>query len=230
MNPGVSIKSIKTPKSDTPVNEIRSTLRAAGVFAVNLIGGPGCGKTTLIDQTIHRLRPQVRVGVIAADLRTRRDADRIARHGAQVIQVNTGDDPSLDAPQVLKVINAMDMQSLDLLFIENVGSLTVPKAARELGQDATVTVFSVAAGDDKAEKHHDLVEAADAVVLNKIDLLFAVPFDVAAFREDVWRANPSTELIELSAATGRGIDRWCQWLARKVNKRCGCDDASHWFG
>lgn len=227
MNPAVSVQ---TPKSDTPVKEIRSALHSAGVFAVNLIGGPGCGKTTLIDQTIDRLRPHVRVGVIAADLRTSRDANRIAAHGAQVVQVNTDEEPSLDAPQVLKVLNVLDLKSLDLLFIENVGSLTVPRAARQLGQDATVTVFSIAAGDDKAQKHQDLVETADAVVLNKIDLLFAVPFDVAAFREDVRQANTSTELIELSAATGLGMDRWCEWLARKVGKRCGGDDASHWFG
>lgn len=227
MNQAVSIKKAK---GDTPVTEIRRALGDAGVFAVNLIGGPGCGKTTLIDQTIDRLRPHVRVGVIAADVRTRRDADRIARHGAQVVQVNTGDEPCLNAAQVLKALNALNLKSLDLLFIENVGSLTIPKAARQLGQDATVTVFSVAAGDDKAQKHQDLVEAADAVVLNKVDLLFVVPFNLAAFGEDVRRANPSTELIELSAASGPGINRWCEWLARKVNKRCGCDDASHWFG
>jgi len=197
----------KTPKGVTPVAEIRKALGDAGVFAVNLIGGPGCGKTTLVDQTIDRLRPHVRIGVIAADLRTRRDADRIARHGVQVVQVNTGDEPSLDAPQVLKAINALDLKSLDLLFIEN-----------------------VAAGDDKAQKHQDLVEATDAVVLSKTDLLSAIPFDLAAFREDVRRANPSAELVELSATTGPGINRWCEWLARKVNKRCGCDDASHWFG
>jgi hydrogenase nickel incorporation protein HypB len=200
------------------------------VFAVSLVGGPGCGKTTLVDKTIERLTPHVRVGVIAGDLHTHRDADRIARHGTQVVQVNTGSSPCLDALDVRNALEHLDLKSLDLLFIENVGSLTVPETARELGQDATVIVFSVAAGDDKAQKHTDLIETADAVVLNKIDLFFAVPFDLPAFREDVRRANPSTELIELSAATGRGWNRWYEWLAQKVNKRRGCDDASHWFG
>lgn len=220
----------KGPNGDTVAADVHAALRGAGVFAVNLIGGPGCGKTTLIDRTIDRLRPHVRVGVIVADLRTRRDAERIAGHGAQVVQVNTVDEPGLDAPRVLTALKEFDLKSLDLLFVENVGSLTVPAAALHLGQDATVTAFSVAAGDDKAQKHPDLIEAADVVVLNKTDLLSAVPFDLPAFREDVRRANSNADLIELSAATGRGMNRWCEWLARKVNKRCGCDDASHWLG
>ena len=213
-----------------PVATNREMLLDAGVFTISLVGGPGCGKTTLIDKTIEHLKRHIRVGVVAGDLHTHRDADRIARHGTQVVQVNTGRSPCLDALQVQNALEHLDLKSLDLVFIENVGSLTVPETGRDLGQDAQVTVFSVAAGDDKAQKHSDLIETADAVVLNKIDLLFAVPFDLAAFRGDVRGANPSTELIELSAATGRGLNRWCEWLVHKVTKQCGCDDASHWFG
>jgi hydrogenase nickel incorporation protein HypB len=220
----------KDAKTASPAEQNRRTLSDVGVIAVSLLGGPGCGKTTLIDRTIERLKPHVRVGVIAGDPRTRRDADRIARHSEQVVQVNTGDSPCLDATLVRGALGRLDLTSLDLLFIENVGSLTVPAVATDLGQDAIVTVFSVAAGDDKAQKHSDLVRAADAVLLNKTDLFFAAPFDQAAFRDDVRRANPSAELFEVSALSGHGMNAWFDWLVRRVKHRNGCEDASHWFG
>src|SRR5215218_8584489 len=145
----------------TPTRPTRASLRAAGVTTISVIGGPGCGKTTLIDATIERLMSdQVHVGVVACDVVSRRDADRLARHGRQVVQVNTGVGHALDAGRVLDAIGTLDLDWIDLLFVENVGSLTGP-ATGDVGQDVTVAIFSVAAGDDKADKHPDLVAAAD---------------------------------------------------------------------
>lgn len=209
----------------------RRTLAGAGVFCVSLLGGPGCGKTSLLDKTIERLAPGVRVAAVLGDLRTRRDADRLLRRTDQVVQVNTDGRPCLDPRDLRDALTRLDLARADLLFVENVGSLAAPADLRDLGQDATVTVFSVAAGDDKAQKHPDLIAASDAVVLNKTDLILAIPFDLAAFREDVRRIKPHAELFEVCALSGRGMVPWLNWLRRRVRKcRDGCDDASHWFG
>jgi hydrogenase nickel incorporation protein HypB len=207
---------------------IRDALRGAGVFTISVIGGPGCGKTTLIDATIDRLMSDVNVGVVACDPVSHRDADRLARHGRHVVQVNTGEGHGLDAGHVYRALGSLDLDWTDLLFIENIGSLTGP-AANDLGQDVTLAVFSVAAGDDKADKHPALVRSADVVLLNKMDLLERVPFDVAAFRDDVRRINERAEVIEISGMRAQGIDRWVEWLRKRV-KRANHEEISHWFG
>ena len=209
---------------------VRCKLQEAGVFAVNVVGGPGCGKSTLINTTVDRLPPDVRVGVITGDLCTHRDELCVARRNGQVVQVKAADASCLDATQIEAALDRLDLKKIDLLFVENVGSLTVGRDGLVLGQSATVTVFSVAGGDDKARKHPALVEAADAVILNKIDLLFAVPFDLAGFRADVRQTNPSAELIEIGALSARGTGAWFDWLVRGVNRQCQCHEASHWFG
>src|SRR4051794_34913233 len=164
----------------------RAVLHRAGVFTVAIIGGPGCGKTSLIDTTAERLMPEVNVGVIACDVDSHLDADRMARHNDQVVQVNTGDSAVADASHIREAVQCLDLAELDLLFVEHVGTLVGPVTV-DLGQDATAVVFSVAAGHDKADKHPDLVRAAGVVLLNKTDLLASVPFDLAAFRADVRR-------------------------------------------
>jgi hydrogenase nickel incorporation protein HypB len=205
----------------------RDVLREAGVLTVNVLGGPGCGKTSLITATIDRLLPDVNAGVIACDIGSRRDADRIARSSQQVVQVNTGPGGVVEASDIHDALQWLDLQSLDLLFIENVGTLA-PSGIADLGQDAAAVVFSVAGGDDKADKHPDLVRAAGVVILNKIDLLVSVPFDLPAFESDVRGLNPRVELIEVSALRGDGIERWVHWLKSRVTG--GTQKASHWFG
>jgi len=219
-------------QSPNPIARInRDALREAGVLAVGIFGGPGCGKTSLISATIARLMPTVRVGVIACDVGSHRDADRIGRGSPHVVQVNTGLGGSVvEASHVHDALRWLDLPSLDLLLIENVGTLALP-GIPDVGQDASVTVFSVAAGDDKADKHPELVSGADLVVLNKTDLLASVPFDVGAFRGDVGRINPGVDLIELSAIKGDGLARWVAWLRGQVVVVGGENDkASHWFG
>ena len=206
----------------------RDALREAGVLGVAIFGGPGCGKTSLIAETIKRLTPGVQVGVIACDIGSHRDADRIAGASEHVVQVNTGDGGVVEASHVHDALRWLDVRALDLLLIENVGTLAISRLP-DLGQDASVTVFSVAAGDDKADKHPELVSGADLVLLNKVDLLASVPFDLAAFRSDVGRVKPGVELVETSVIRGDGIDRWLTWLRGRVVVNDNAK-ASHWFG
>jgi hydrogenase nickel incorporation protein HypB len=204
----------------------RRALQDADIFSISVIGGPGCGKTTLIDATIEKLMPDVHVGVVACDLVSTRDADLMARHSDQVVQINTGEGRALNAGQVHEALNLLDLNWIDLLFIENIGSLTNP-AGNDIGQDVTVAIFSVAGGDDKADKHPDLVRCADIILINKIDLLGRAPFDVDAFRADAKRINERAEVIEISALT-RKTDRWFEWLRKRIKKTRHHE--SHWFG
>ena len=205
----------------------RETLRKAGIVTVSIVGGPGCGKTTLIDATLERLMPDVHVGVIACDVASHRDADRMSRHSDQVVQVNTGEGHGLRPSHVRDALRWLDLEWLDLLLIENVGTLIGP-ANLDLGQDDTAVLFSVAAGDDKADKHPDLVRGAKLVILNKTDLLPSVPFNLTGFRSDVKRINPAAELIELSALQSTGLDHWLAWLKHRVSD--GQPQPSQWFG
>jgi hydrogenase nickel incorporation protein HypB len=208
-----------THSATSPVAEInRDIFRSSGgVFAVSLCGGPGCGRTSLIDETIRRL-PNVRMGVIACDVSSHVDANRMNRHSEQVVQVNTGPGGIAVAADVHEAIRCLDLNRLDVLFIENVGTLVGPVPV-DVGQDVTVAVFSVAGGDDKPRKHPELVRAAGLVVLNKTDLLSNVPFDLKGFRASVHRLNPASELFEVCALHGDGMRRWVDWLKSRVRKR-----------
>lgn len=189
----------------------RRRFQEAGVTVVNLIGSPGCGKTELLVQTFSQFHG--RFGVIAGDLATTRDADRLIRaaHSANaVVQVNTGRGCHLDANQVRHAIDEIDLASLDVLVIENVGNLICP-VGFDLGQDSVVGMFSLADGDDKPAKHPHLVHAADLLILNKVDLAPHVTFDKQLFYRDVGRLNDSAVVVETSASMGK-IEPWLRWI------------------
>jgi hydrogenase nickel incorporation protein HypB len=216
---------IKAPAIETrfhgtdPVAKLnRKILAEAGVFAVSVSGGLGCGKTALIEATIQKLLPDIRVGVIACDVASHLDTERIMRGSDQVVQINTGQQGTPDASHIHDGLKWLDLSKIDLLLIENVGILVGPNPL-QLGQDATAAVFSVAGGHDKADKQPELVRSADIVLLNKTDLLRAVPFALSTFRADVHRLNPAARLLELSALNGEGLDQWLAWLAARINKR-----------
>jgi hydrogenase nickel incorporation protein HypB len=205
----------------------RKLLNDAGIFAVTVSGGPGCGKTSLIEASITRLMPNVGVGVIACDIASHLDADRMTRASDQVVQVNTGQQGIADATHIHDALKWLNLEKIDLLFIENVGTLVCPNDL-DLGQDVTAAIFSVAGGHDKAVKHPELVRSADVVLLNKTDLMGAVPFDLNAFRADIHRLNPNAKLIELSALNGQGIDQWLDSLKSRIKKHQS--KTSNWFG
>ena len=147
------------------------------------------------------------------------------------LEIGPWDACHLDPSQVREAIGRVDLASLDLLLVENLGTMIMPPGRVDFGQDATVAVFSVAAGDDKARRHPEMIEVADAVMLNKADLAVIVPSDVRAFKADVDGAEPGIGFFAVSVLAGRGLEPWLDWLRGRATKRhCGGDDVSHWFG
>jgi hydrogenase nickel incorporation protein HypB len=191
----------------------RAELERRGIFSVDLIGAPGSGKTALLESTLRALQGRRRPAVLVGDLATRRDGDRLARWCDQVVQISTGQGCHLEANQVRDALGQINLDAVDLLFIENVGNLICP-VGFDLGQAAKVGLFSLTEGDDKAAKHPYLVQAADLLLLNKIDLLAHVSFDRSSFEADVRLLNPRVPLLDVSATTGQGLDAWIAWLDR----------------
>jgi hydrogenase nickel incorporation protein HypB len=197
--------------NDTIAEATRADLLDRGIFAVDIIGAPGSGKTALLETTLRALHGRRRPAVLVGDLTTQRDGDRLARWCDGVVQISTGQGCHLEAGQVRAAMAELDLDAVELLFVENVGNLICP-VGFDLGQMATIGVFSVTEGDDKAAKHPYLVEEADLILLNKIDLLPYVTFDLEAFRADIRLLNPDVPVLEVSATTGQGIDTWIAWL------------------
>lgn len=189
----------------------RAALADAGVACVNIIGSPGSGKTTLLEVTLGALREEMRIGVITGDIATTRDAERLAVYCEQVTQINTGGSCHLDANQVRQGMGNLDLGSLDLLVIENVGNLICP-VGFDLGQGARVGLFSVPEGADKPAKHPRIVLEADMLLLTKTDLLPYVPFEMEVFLADLRAMREAVPLIEFSATKGKGVEPWLGWL------------------
>lgn len=188
----------------------RRSFTDAGVYVLNLIGAPGCGKTALLELTLRRLKPEIRMGVIVGDLATARDGQRLARWCDRVVQVNTGKGCHLDANQIRQALGRLDLSQLDVLVIENVGNLICP-VGFDLGQDVKVGMFSVTEGDDKAAKHPYLVREAALLLLNKMDLAPHVPFNLDGFRRDVRELNPSVRMLEV-AVVGEKVEPWLEFI------------------
>lgn len=197
--------------NDRVAAENRAALDAAGLLGLNLMASPGAGKTSLILATAARLPAGVRPGVIEGDLASRIDADTIAARGIPVAQINTGGNCHLDAPMLRAALPELPLAAIDLLFVENVGNL-VCTANFALGTHLNVVVASAPEGHDKPYKYPGMFAAADAVVLNKADLLQVFEFDLAMFRRGVAMINPDAPIFVASSRTGMGLDEWVAWL------------------
>ena len=205
--------------NDRLAEENRARLEAAGVFSINIMASPGAGKTSLIEQTLPRLKDKLRVAVVDGDIATSIDADRAAQAGAQAaIQVNTGGDCHLDAVMLRGALEQLDLTQFDLLIVENVGNLVCP-ASFKLGTDKSVLIASIPEGDDKPYKYPGMYRGVDALVINKIDLLPYVPFKMDYFERGVEVLNPSVVTFPLSAKTGEGMDAWLDWLMEQVQSK-----------
>ena len=198
-------------ENDLLAQRNRGFLEAKSIFAVNLVSSPGSGKTTLLEKSINSLKDDLDLAIIEGDQQTMHDADRIAATGAPVVQVNTGKGCHLDAHMVLHAIRKLDVRNGSLLFIENVGNLVCP-AMFDLGENKRVVIISVTEGEDKPLKYPYMFESSHLCIINKIDLLPYLDFDVEKVKKYALRINHHLQFFELSATTGEGMTPWLEWL------------------
>lgn len=194
--------------------ELRERFRQHQVFVLNLISSPGSGKTTLLERTLESWPPTARVAVLTGDLQTENDADRLKRYGFPVKQITTGGTCHLDARMIEKHIAEWDLERLDLLIIENVGNLVCP-SSYDLGEAAKIVLLSVTEGEDKPLKYPSIFFKSELLVLNKVDLLPYVPFDITATEENARRIHPGMDIVRVSCTTGDGIQQWLAWLEQR---------------
>ena len=196
----------------------RKRLDQSKTFAVNLMASPGAGKTSVILQTIAALTGRLKLGVIEGDTApVTIDADRVIDAGMPAVQINTGGDCHLDAPMIDSGLNQLPLEELDLLIVENVGNLVCP-AAFNLGTHANVLIASIPEGDDKPYKYPAIYRGLDVLIINKIDLLPYVRFNMDFFRTGVEALNPGLTTFAVSCTTGEGIDAWANWLIQRTTE------------
>ena len=193
----------------------RERFRQQQLLVLNLVSSPGSGKTTILETTLRALKDELGFAVLEGDQQTSNDADRIAATGVPAHQINTGAGCHLDAHMVGHGVEHFDLERTDVLMIENVGNLVCP-AAFDLGEDAKVAVLSVTEGEDKPLKYPQMFRASDLMLVNKLDLLPHLRFDLDKCREYAKRINPQMEIIELSCYSGEGLERWYDWLRSKL--------------
>jgi hydrogenase nickel incorporation protein HypB len=207
--------------NNTMAEQNRKLFADKKVFVLNVMSSPGSGKTTALGKTISRLMPEVRTAVIVGDISTTNDADRLAKTGAPVVQVNTdafGGDCHLAAHVIAKAAESFSLEDVDLLIVENVGNLVCP-AEFDIGEDAKVVVLSVTEGEDKPLKYPLMFRVCDAAILNKIDLLPYLEYDRNEAVRNILQIHPGIPVFEMSARTEDGMEPWVIWLKEKVKEK-----------
>jgi hydrogenase nickel incorporation protein HypB len=202
-------------------DENRRMFAQKGVFVLNVMSSPGSGKTTTLEKTLVRLAPELKSAVIVGDVATTHDADRLAVTGAPIVQVETdafGGDCHLAAHVIDKAAAGLDLEELDLLVVENVGNLVCP-AEFDIGEDARVVILSVTEGEDKPVKYPQMFRVCEAALLNKIDLLPHLDFDLDQAVKFIHQVHPGMPVFHISARTGEGLDPWIDWLKEKVAQK-----------
>ena len=182
-----------------------------GVYVINLMGSPGAGKTTLLERTVKHLKGKMTIGVIEGDIATSRDAERIASYAVPTVQINTGAACHLDGSMVRSALDDLDLDRIDLLIVENVGNLVCP-AEFKIGENDKVMIVSVPEGDDKPLKYPLMFQVCSVLLLNKIDLLPYLDFDMKRFQNDALKVNPRLKIMGISCKTGEGLDDWFGWI------------------
>jgi len=188
------------------------------VFVVNVMASPGAGKTSVIMETIKRLKGKTRVGVVEGDISSSLDAEAIGKEDVPVVQINTGGECHLDASMTASALGDVPLNDIDLLLIENVGNLVCPAEFR-IGEDIRILIASTPEGDDKPFKYPLMFHEADVVLINKIDLLPYLKFDVNAFTQTIRGINQKVKIFPVSCTTGEGIEEWVSWLLGRMGKK-----------
>lgn len=196
----------------------KSILDEKGIYVVNLMSSPGSGKTSLLERIIAKLRNDINIAVIEGDIYTIKDAERIEAQGVPVVQINTGGACHLDGEMIKGAINALPLDNVDLLVIENVGNLVCP-AEFEIGEDIKICVLSTTEGNDKPLKYPLMFEKSGAVILNKLDLIEFTNFDKEEFYRDIKSLNANMDTFETSCVKNQGIDEICSWLVSKIQNK-----------
>jgi len=200
--------------NDRLAEELKATFKEKKILCLNLMSSPGAGKTTLLERTLTDLKDEFKMAVIEGDLQTDNDAQRVAATGAQAVQVNTEGGCHLDSGMVLDSLKSINMEGLDILFVENVGNLVCP-AEFEVGEDYKVTLLSVAEGDDKPEKYPLMFHISAVMLLNKVDLMPYVDFDLDKASGHATKLNKDIKVIPISARSGENLEEWYSWLREK---------------
>jgi hydrogenase nickel incorporation protein HypB len=204
--------------NDTIANRNRQLLDKHRIFVINIMSAPGAGKTSLILQTLARLKGKLNIAVIEGDVASTVDAEKVQSKAKAVVQINTRNMPescSLMAAMIESALKDMPLDDIGLILIENVGNLICP-AEFTLGEHRRVVISSLPEGDDKPIKYPLIFVDADAVIINKMDLLPHVDFNIAEFRRSITGLNPKVEVFQLSCKTGEGVERWCSWILEQV--------------
>ncbi|MCP4106091.1 MAG: hydrogenase nickel incorporation protein HypB [Desulfobacteraceae bacterium] len=209
--------------NDTMAQQNRKLFKEKGIFVLNMMSSPGSGKTTVLEKTLSHIMPEIKSAVIVGDICTTNDADRLAKTGVPVIQVNTDDfggDCHLAAHVIGNAAENLDLDDIDLLIVENVGNLVCP-AEFDIGEDARVVVLSVAEGEDKPVKYPLMFRVCDAALLNKTDLLPYLDYDREAAVYNILQIHPHMPVFEISAKTEQGFGDWLEWVKTRVSHKTG---------
>ena len=202
--------------NDRTAEENLARLNEAQIFGMNMMASPGAGKTSLIEQTVKALKDKIRIGMINGDTApASMDAERGQQAGAQAVHINTGGNCHLEAHMVRNALEALPLDALDMVIIENVGNLVCPSGWK-LGTHKSVLVASIPEGDDKPYKYPSMYHGVDVLVINKIDLLPYIPFRMDFFHKGVMALNPGVTVFEVSCMTGEGLDAWLAWVTKQV--------------
>ncbi len=198
--------------------ELQDFFESNRILVLNLISSPGAGKTTLLERTLSSLKDEFKIAVIEGDIQTTADAQRIAKCGVETVQINTEGACHLDSYMIYRALEELSNKDLDIIFIENVGNLVCP-AEFKVGEDYKIALLSIPEGDDKPEKYPLLFSEARLLLLNKIDLLPYLDFDVEKVEKVVKSLNPKIDILSISARTGEGFDMWLSWLRERVEEK-----------
>ncbi|MGL5353109.1 MAG: hydrogenase nickel incorporation protein HypB [Clostridium sp.] len=204
--------------NDKVANEIRGKLKEKNIFAINLLGSPGAGKTTILEKVIENLKNKYKMAVIEGDLYTSKDGERIEKHNVEVIQVNTGGGCHLDATMISRALENIKCDDLEFLVIENVGNLVCP-ASYDLSEDMKVVVMSVTEGNDKPLKYPSMFQRASLVILNKVDIINFTDFNKEEFYRDLNSLNKDIKVLEVSCRENSGLDELSKYFAEKIEKK-----------